>query len=362
MLSPVISSLKPIILMASLCGFRLFTLNQKTATITITKLNIFSIVITVLLNFFLSNLYWHSKLFRVYFFLTEIVQVSIPIMITIDHLCSVIGMWWNCHKRHEIATIFIQLSEIDDELMEFGVTINYKKIQREMTIFFGTIMGVVYGTSFICVIAQQSYGVNTQMLTTMFGCWVNFLIVTYVSQCTIGMMSIGLRFEKIVEIFERKLQNIKEAHKKIDKNEHKVYKNLQKIHLKIVECVKIFNSVYGIPMFISFGNLFAWTCMSTFTIAILIKQNNLSLIIISGLGFSLGFTAFSLIFIINAAERTSVAKEMAVERLYRLMCEDASDKNENLNFISQILNTNVNFSCKFFDFNWKLMFKVRKKL
>ncbi|KAL7014894.1 hypothetical protein ACKWTF_016178 [Chironomus riparius] len=115
----------------------------------------------------------------------------------------------------------------------------------------------------------------------------------------------------------------------------------------------MYNSIYGLPMMGTFAILFIWCCMSTSTV-ILMPRNNIALFLFFLI--TLIAAAFSLCLIVRSTEKTLAAKQQAIQLLYGQMSIEPENCEVIFQFIMQIRHTNVGFSCKFFEFNWNLIF------
>ena len=129
---------------------------------------------------------------------------------------------------------------------------------------------------------------------------------------------------------------------------------LPRIHLKIAECVKLYNTVYGTPMMGTFAIYLVW-CSIYSSIPLLMIGLNLLMKIMIIIGMAIA--AIILCSIIHVSEKISIAKQHGMQQLYSKMALDPENSGKICEFIMQIRDTNVGFSCKFFDFNWSLIFK-----
>lgn len=138
---------------------------------------------------------------------------------------------------------------------------------------------------------------------------------------------------------------------------------LIRLHLRIVEVVKVFNSVFSQWMMLFIGSLFVWNCFGAFAFAVMRKSASEKSISAYVLVFNLGFSTTLLVFIVRTCEGISESKERMIELLYILrsrMCRNRWEYEEEISrFVEQMLHTNVKISCIFFDFNWKFLFQVR---
>jgi hypothetical protein len=341
MLSSVISSLGPVILVSNLTGFFSFDIDIKTKSATIAPWNIFLIFFTLAINFTLGCVFWNFSPFGQYFF-AEIAKFSVPIMFSVNHLLLVFIMVWNFINRRKIVKLFVVLSEIDVKLRDFGSEFDPKKQRKILTIVIIAFISLIILNVAFAEIVQFSHGFAFNPLNTVAMFWMFILEFVLVLKFVVIMMAIGKRFELMNNCIRNN-------------------KNVAKIHLKIVNAVKIFNGIFGIPIMLAFANYFSWICMTTFSIVMVPKeQMNFETAITMIIGISLSWTF--LFVMINAAEKITRAKEVSIMLLFKAMAENCGNCEKIQGLLMQILNTNVSFSCRLFDFNWKMMFNVSKKI
>ena len=162
------------------------------------------------------------------------------------------------------------------------------------------------------------------------------IIIILVLHYITFMCNIGTRFKLLNLCIEKSIEN------------------LPKIHLKIVECVKIYNIVYGTPMLGTFTIFFVWCCMGASTIVIIPKNSTLAItFLIPGVLTTMLFTYL----IIKAAQKITYAKQSLIEILYTKLVKEPENCDKICKLIMQIRHTNVGFCCNFFEINWNLMFK-----
>ncbi|KAG5669246.1 hypothetical protein PVAND_017138 [Polypedilum vanderplanki] len=338
MFSSVISSFEPLIIGSSLLGFILFTIDIKKSTAVINFWNFLSIFSTIVINLIIICYLWNFKIFNE-IMITEIGKASMPFMMDIDHFLFIFIFIWNFLKRHKIVKFFKLLAEIDEDLTKFGLKFDYKRQQKFLTfviicIIIVTPLMIVFGS-----IVQANLGINFGYAIILIVLWLFFLGLIYITFFTTSMKNIGIRFEMLNFTLEHH-QNL----------------SLSKVHLKVVETVKIFNNIFGIPMMLCFGNLFAFNCLTAFSFAMMPKEF-FGFGVIASMIFNFSFTSGSLFLIINTADKTGKAKENLIEILYKMANENDKNYEKIQNFVMQAKDLSVEFSCGFFDFNWKMLFK-----
>lgn len=336
MLSEVYSSLKPLFILSSLTGLFFIKIDFQALKIVTPFWNRLIIIFVVLIQIFGNSFYIHNELMTELLF-TKVSKIGTPILMLSDYFFSITAMLWIFTKREQILKILINLSEIDDNLRDFGIKIDYKKEQRKLSIVIGFLMIIFVSSTIITTLlsSQLLNGINLGVFLPILSFMIFVIGLTLLAQYIIIATNIGMRFEMMNSC--------------IDKSALK----LPKIHLKIAECVKIYNLIYGFPMMGTFAILFIWSCMSTSTV-ILMPRNNIFLFLFFIIG--LISAAFALCFIVRSTEKTSAAKQQAIHLLYGKMSKEPENAESIFQFIMQIRHTNVGFSCKFFEFNWNLIF------
>ena len=335
MLSEVISSIKPLLYVSYITGIFIFNINSNTATITTTKWHKLIISSTISMEIIGTCYYPYSELTDKMFF-TKTSRLSSVVLIYLDHIMCVTSIFWIFLNREKFLKIMIELSEIDDKLEAFGSKMDYKRQQKKLAMVFSLLFCIV----FIILIFSTSHhfwqGINVAILTSFFNTIV-FINATAINLHFIIMMNnIAIRFKMLSQCVDNSSQE------------------LSKVHLKVAECVKLFNSVYGPPMMITFANLFIWSCISL-SLIILVPNSNIDVII--EFCVSLALTILTLFMITYVAEKMSNAKQQSIQQLYIKMSKEPENSEKIFQFIMQIRHINIAFSCIFFEFNWRLIFQ-----
>ena len=234
--------------------------------------------------------------------------------------------------------MLIKLSEIDDKLCEAGLIINYKRLQKRLIALIGLILFLLFSQVGITMVI--SIHLMKFQLIGILVCIYNYLVfiigIVLFSHYTVLMYNIGTRFEMLNLCIEQSLP--KAPH----------------IHLKISQLVNIYNSIYGLPMMGTFAIFLIWFIIASSKLVLSPEINIFSTIALS---FNISTTAIALCFIIFAAEKVLNAKQKSILILYSKLEREHENSEKIIQLIMQIRHTNVGFSCKFFEFNWNLMFK-----
>ncbi|CAG9803275.1 unnamed protein product [Chironomus riparius] len=335
MLSEVISSIKPLLYISNLTGILVFKIDTRTATVITTKWNRLIIGITILIEIIGTCYYPYSELMDEMFF-TKTSKLSSVVLVYLDHIMCVTSIFWIFMKREKFLKILVNLSEIDEQLEKSGLKMDYKGRQRKLNIVFSLLFCIVFSILVFSTSHHLWQGMNLSILTLIYNLIVFINATALTLHFIIIMHNIGTRFEMLSNCIKNSAQE------------------LPKIHLKISECVKIFNSIYGPPLMITFGNLFIWSCISL-SLIVLVPKSKIELI--TEFCISLALTVITLFVITRVAEKMSNAKHQAIQSLYQKMLEESENSEKIFQFIMQIRHTNAAFSCIFFEFNWRLIFK-----
>lgn len=335
MLSKVLSSIKPLLFISYLTGILVFKIDNKTSAIITTNWHKLIICITILLEITGTWFYPYSELIDE-MFITKTSKLSSVVLIYCDHVMCICSIVWIFFNREKLMKILTGLSEIDEKLQEFGLEINYKGHQRKLIIVFTLLLCFLLSILMFSTFNHIWHGMQTEITTTLFNTMAFINATTLISHFIILMFNIASRFDMMSKCIDKPIQE------------------LSKMHSKIIECVKTYNSIYGTPMMLVFGSWFLWTCISLSLLA-LVPVSDFSKI--SEFCISLGFTGLTLFVITFVSEKLSNAKQQTIHLLYQRMFEDSESSDKALQLIMQIRHTSIGFSCIFFDFNWKLIFK-----
>ena len=166
------------------------------------------------------------------------------------------------------------------------------------------------------------------------------ITISMCSQYIILMFNIATRFE-----------NLNLCIKKFSLNEL----NVSAAHRKLSKCVKIYNTIYGNPMMMTFAIFLVWHTFCASSLLLMPEKNiTMDILIISNIIIALS----TLSFIILNAERTKIAQQICIQLLYKNLSKfDIENADKIFRHIMQIRHTICGFSCKFFEFNWQLIFK-----
>lgn len=335
MLSDILQSIKPLIIASYFTGVFNFNICAKTSSISTQKWHKLITIIVITIHIIAAHFYSNSDFMdKMFMFFTKISKIS-TILIYVGHFLCVSSMIWIFIEREDFLKILIKLSEIDEKLKEFGVKIDYKRKQNQLIkgyFWFVLTFLIAWNSS---IFYQIYYDMRIEFSVFVFDITSLINAVALISHFVVLMSNISLRFELMNTCADYSIQE------------------LSKIHLKIAECVKIYNSIYGIPMMLMFGNLFIWSCISASLIVLIPKSD---FITATGFIVSLIFTAVLLISITKSAEKLTKAKQQMIQKIYTKMSQEPEKSESIFRFIMQVRHTKPGFSCNFFEFNWKLIF------
>ncbi|KAL7014892.1 hypothetical protein ACKWTF_016176 [Chironomus riparius] len=335
MLSEVYSSVKPLFILSSLSGLFFIKVDFKDEKVlkpSWSTLTVFAVIMIHTIGYWqYSNLELITRIFE-----TKASSKGSPILMFLDYSVVVTSMSWIYYKRDKILKILIMLSEIDEK---FEVRINYKLQQKRLWIILGSMLLIIVIILLIqlsLTVFSQTVSIHKEYLIPLFHILLFITKICLFSHYIVFMSKISKRFVMMNDCIDKSIDQ------------------LPGIHLKIAECVKLYNSVYGTPMMGTFAVYLVW-CSIYSSIPLLMTGLNLLMKIMIIIGMAIA--AIILCSIIHAAERISIAKQHGMQQLYSKLAFEPENSDKICQIIMQIRDTNVGFSCKFFDFNWNLMFK-----
>jgi hypothetical protein len=244
-------------------------------------------------------------------------------------------MSWIYYKRDKILKILINLSEIDEKFCEIEVRISYKFQQKRLWIILGSVLFITVGILMTQLALSVSH-FEKDLLTPIFYVLIFITKLCLFSHYIVFMSKISKRFEMMNDCMDKSIDQ------------------LPKIHQKITECVKLYNSVYGCPMMATFAVYLVWCCTYT---SIPFLMTRLSMLVKIMIIIGLFIAAIILSSIVYVSERILNAQQHGMQILYSKLSQEPENSEKISNFVMQIRDTNIGFSCKFFEFDWKLIFK-----
>lgn len=335
MLPEVFSSLKPLLIVSHLTGVFICRIDTKSCTITASTWNKCAVFIFYMIYIIGIFPYSKSNLINQMFF-TQTSKASAFVLIYVDHLMTVSSIVWIFLKREKFFQILIKLSEIDENLLDLEVKVDYKNGQRKLNIVLLSTLCIQSCLTVFTIFDKIYNETKLDLFALIYSLMIFINAVALVTHFVVLMFNIGMRFQMMNSCIKSSLINMPE------------------IHLKVVECVKIFNSIYGLPMITFFANLFLWCCISA-SLSIYVANSDIQMAI--GTYSNLIFAAMALFLIIYAAEKTLNAEQEIIKLLYAKLSKEPENFVAFLSLIMQVRHTSAAFSCKFFEFNWRFVFK-----
>jgi len=334
MLPEVYSSLKPLLIVSHLTGVFICRIDKKSCTITASTWNKCAVMIFYMIYIIGIFPYSKSNLIDQMFF-TETSKASAFILIYVDHLMTVSSIVWIFLKREKFFQILIKLSEIDENLMDL-VKVDYKSGQRKLNFVLLSTLFIQLCLTVFTILDKIYNETKLDLFALIYSLMIFINAVALVTHFVVLMFNIGMRLQMMNSCIESSLLNMPE------------------IHLKIVECVNIFNSIHGLPMMTFFANLFLWCCISA-SLSIYVANSDIQMAI--GTYSNLILAAMALFIIIYAAEKTLNAEQEIIKFLYVKLSKEPENFEAFISFVMQVRHTSVAFSCNFFEFNWRFVFK-----
>ena len=144
MLSEVYSSFEPLFILSSMTGLFFLKINFKTSSISISirkKIFVYSALI-VLIAASLFYSFFNSELVKIMFSVKFSIFSGL-IFVFMNNLVSISSIAWIFTKRSDILKILINLSDIDDFMKPFVITIDYIRQQRKSCIIIGCLAVIV---------------------------------------------------------------------------------------------------------------------------------------------------------------------------------------------------------------------------
>ncbi|KAL7014893.1 hypothetical protein ACKWTF_016177 [Chironomus riparius] len=216
MLSEIYSSLKPLFILSSLTGLFFIQIDLKTLKIVTPFWNRLIVICVVLIQIFGNSFYLHNELMKDLFF-TKVSKIGTPILMLGDYLFSITAMLWIFTKREHILKILINLSEIDENLFEFGIKIDYKKEQRKLSIIIGFLLILLTASTVITTLlsSQLLNGINFGVFLPILSFLIFVIGLTLLAQYIIIAANIGMRFEMMNSCIKKSALKLPKIHLKL---------------------------------------------------------------------------------------------------------------------------------------------------
>ncbi|KAG5668626.1 hypothetical protein PVAND_016561 [Polypedilum vanderplanki] len=158
-------------------------------------------------------------------------------------------------KRHEIAEMIQNLSNIDEKLSEIGCKIDYKEDRKSLTILILSIVLIIITMFIFAFVIMRTILTESNPIISIFHIesFTSFTLI--ILQVLLTLFSIKRRFEIINSQISTK--NLKK---------------LAEIHLEITTLIENFNEIFGFVMLLCTAIVFGWFCMFVFSIVMISSQ------------------------------------------------------------------------------------------
>lgn len=341
----IYTSISPFYRVFNLTGVLIFTISTK-PSLSISKWNWFSIFLVISFNALMSCSYWNMDLLNS--FAIIVAKNSEPILIFLDHLVCLFTIFWTFRHRHGILKILNILNEIDEIFLENGIETDHIGFRSRMA---KLLTGIILYTSTLSAFSAYNmdlHSTGSGILLASFAFWVYWLSAGFQFHFICIVTAISMRFTNVLIWIQKYPLNLVK---------------ISKIHLRLIEVVKICNGIFSQLLMLYIGSLFSWNCFGAFAFTVMRKSTTYDYYLGYTLLLNLGFPTLLMIVMIKKCEKMLEVKENTVEALFRVRVNAIGSGcdvgNEIEHFVSQILNTNPQIRCWFFDFSWRFLFQVR---
>lgn len=258
-------------------------------------------------------------------------------------------------KRNEMIKFLKKLQFIDDKFLNLNLKFNYKHQQQKLTKTLLASLAFILAMNIFTFLSVRAYKVHLQPFTIFLQFWAFFASSVLTHQMIAGMIGIEHRFE-LINLYMKYHSTLMNSH---------VLKNIAEIHFSVSKLIKIFNKIFGVITLSTITITFVWFCIFIFTIAtgnLKIFSQYLFLTIIDFIMYVM-IIGISFLLIYHA-EKVKKQGMMTMKYLYKMLhkVEDCRHREVIRSFISQIRDSNIEISCKFFNLNWSFVFKVKTRI
>lgn len=342
--SSLFTTIRPLIIISKITGFTLFTIDSKLSKISIKKLEIFNIISIIFINLTLNCIYWKSYI-NFSMLGGTVASHSLPILIYLDYLRSVVAVTWFYTKRHEIFGIFLKFVEIDEKLLELNVKFDNKRQKKNLISIILLTFSVHLTFAVSCGLTIFIYKFSKNSFLAIFTSWTIICEGIMFLNMFIPLLAIRISFTAINRVI------------KVE-----TFTEFEKIHLKVTKLIQIYNEIYSPMMLIQFSISFGWYCVGMFHVVMLTREiwENFPGIVLMNF-VRLGCNFGTMFVLIKMCETTLSERERCALILHESVMEvdEKEVRERTFQFLTQIQQTARKFSCGFFDFTWKFLFKVR---
>ncbi|KAG5666462.1 hypothetical protein PVAND_014489 [Polypedilum vanderplanki] len=357
----IYTSAQPLHLASKIFGFLIFSIENKSFTVTIKNSDYFFIICNIVVNLLIFCVYWFQ-------FLGEntidsnVISKGIPIVTFMQYSISTFVMILSFIRRKNFVVILKMFNEIDLILREeFGVKFNYcKERQIVRNIIISLINGFITIILFCGIVEVfKTKKINPKDEIYLFWCLsttslvlINFSFIAF---------AIKMRFEKVNEVLRSLQPNFINFITLKPQIFLAKIKNLSKVHFHITELITEINKNFSIGILLILPPIFAWFCVFLLMILkvqwIIFKTFYVLMIIKMLVVAMLDVLLLISIYCANKAKCEGIE---TAKILFMMKNENNFDENVEKKisaFIDQIKFMSTKFSCGLFALDWKLIFK-----
>lgn len=197
----VYDSLRPLHLVSKVLGYALFTLDGEEFSAKFTKIDAIFTVFNVCVTFGLNFVYWNTT-FSVSFQDAEIVNNFFPAVAYINFVFFTFAKFWNFWHRQNFCRLFKILQEIDDDLKNFGIEMDYEE-QRKFAVkilFLVNFLNVFLTIHFF--VFQNVSNMNIDNAAFLFSSWGFVCCLVLVNQFITTTCALQERYKGFNNIIE----------------------------------------------------------------------------------------------------------------------------------------------------------------
>ena len=251
----IFSSLSPFHTILRFSGALIFTIDPINSSVIVTKWNFFAILVIILSNTLLGCSYWTIDFF--FSFTIQVADKSEPFLIFMDHFICIFTIYWIFRHRHGVLRILNILNEIDGIFKENGIEINHESFRKKTLI--ATAFCWLYAGSSSAFVAyiMGLFSTLSGITLATFTIWIYWLSLSFQLHYGFMVYAISIRCRTMVIWIQK---------------HHFSFKKISRIHLRIVEVMKLFNSIFSQIIMLFIGTLFSWNCFGAFAFTIMRKS------------------------------------------------------------------------------------------
>lgn len=261
--------------------------------------------------------------------------------------------------RHQIWNIVVQMYEIERKFAEFGIKVDYKSETKAMVVIIFLMMSLILPLSYL------TYVIDGSLFKAVLYLYSGIFFLLSVSSVVGIVFNVSVRVKsinKILKYLAHYPSKILIVNEKGKKDDIEIIRLVFEVYGNLVDINDAINLCFGVPALLAFGLLYFYSLFVNFMAFRNIKNDGfLDNITITGLIYS----SFLQIFM-NAVVSVCILMETEVNKLIiwsNLMIKRSKSKQKIamlISFNSFVSRNMLKFSCGFFDFDWTLIYSVRR--